>query len=442
MTRKHSSASFVRLTLVIASAIAFCLAGATTASAITRAEVLSRAQVRVDRPVPYSQAKYYAGYRTDCSGYVSMCWATGMSYSTRSFYLVTHPIRSADLRPGDAMLKKGYHIRLFYGWYDAAKTQYVAYESSSGKIAGVRIHSFAEDIASGYVPVRYDRISNGTTSPNVLRNPSFDTWAYSWSVSTDQPVWWASHGTYGQAVATRRKDTYYSARNSLRLANASSARSMVTGISQAASVTPEVKYRLTSYAKTACDPSGLEMRVTCMGPSGEILSDTPVTADRFGVGPTGYKKMSLMFATPANATSARVAFSLAGGTSADASGNPVAGTSAFIDHISLERPRMAVGMNAGASSFYVSKRITLSGSVAPTSSIGTTATVYVKRPGSSTWKRVSSVEVTASGTIACWRSSYYVSRSSPRGIYYFKTVVPGVDGWLPGTSRIASVRKR
>ena len=110
---------------LIPLAVAFVLLGASQAFAITRATVLDRAQRRIDLPVGYSQSKYYAGYRTDCSGYVSMCWATGSSYNTRTFYQVTHRISVADLRPGDALLKKGYHIRLFYGWLDDAHTTYI-----------------------------------------------------------------------------------------------------------------------------------------------------------------------------------------------------------------------------------------------------------------------------------------------------------------------------
>src|SRR4051794_18585940 len=34
----------------------------------------------LDAHVPYSQSAYRAGYRTDCSGFVSMCWQLGTSY--------------------------------------------------------------------------------------------------------------------------------------------------------------------------------------------------------------------------------------------------------------------------------------------------------------------------------------------------------------------------
>ena len=41
---------------------------------IARTTILSRGQDWVDKHVPYSQTGTHDGYRTDCSGFVSMCW--------------------------------------------------------------------------------------------------------------------------------------------------------------------------------------------------------------------------------------------------------------------------------------------------------------------------------------------------------------------------------
>jgi len=36
--------------------------------------VIANAKTWLNPPVPYSQTAYHNGYRTDCSGYVSMAW--------------------------------------------------------------------------------------------------------------------------------------------------------------------------------------------------------------------------------------------------------------------------------------------------------------------------------------------------------------------------------
>jgi hypothetical protein len=113
-TRRSPGVALRYRALLVALVVALTLLPAAGAFAISRSTVLSRAQSWVDSPVRYSQSRYHSGYRTDCSGYVSMCWATGTSWSTRSFYRVSYSIRASQLQPGDAMLKKGSHIRLFY----------------------------------------------------------------------------------------------------------------------------------------------------------------------------------------------------------------------------------------------------------------------------------------------------------------------------------------
>ena len=103
-----TSARFSRcFALVTATALALVALSPASAFAISRNSVLARAQTRVDSPVKYSQKRHYLGYRTDCSGYVSMCWKTETSWSTRSFNSVTRRISASQLKPGDALLKKG-----------------------------------------------------------------------------------------------------------------------------------------------------------------------------------------------------------------------------------------------------------------------------------------------------------------------------------------------
>jgi hypothetical protein len=49
---------------------------------ITRSEIIARADTWMHPPVPYSQDAYKGGYRTDCSGYVSMAWIRPACRST------------------------------------------------------------------------------------------------------------------------------------------------------------------------------------------------------------------------------------------------------------------------------------------------------------------------------------------------------------------------
>jgi len=85
---------------------------------ITRAEILRRSkELWPQNGITYSQSVLRANtegekYRTDCSGYVSMCWHTPTSgsgdwggYSTVTFVTqgIMHEIPFSDLRPGDAI---------------------------------------------------------------------------------------------------------------------------------------------------------------------------------------------------------------------------------------------------------------------------------------------------------------------------------------------------
>lgn len=433
------SAIWLRLTLAAFLLLAFTLLAAQSAGAISRNDVLARAQRRVDYPVPYSQLKYYAGYRTDCSGYVSMCWATGTSWATMSFHNVTHGIKVTELEPGDALLKPGYHIRLFYAWLDEEHTQYVAYESGYGTVAVARIHSIADDLAFGYKPVRYDRISTSPAPRNVLKNGGFNTWARAWSTQPLQPVWWQTTGPWGMTVTTRRTDTYTSARSSLELSNPSADPTTFTTLSQSVPIVPGADYRVTVQAKSAYDPRGIELRLTYLDALGASLAETATTGDTAGVNPVSWSQMSMLASAPPEAARAVVSVRLAGGSSTDASGTVTFGTSLLLDGVSLARPQISASIKPSTTTTYRGRRITLSGTVSPTAAIDTTATLYVKRPGG-TWQKVSSAPVYASGSGAAWKATYRFSSSMPRGTYRFRAKIARVPGYLGTTTGSASVR--
>jgi len=93
--------------------------------------MIARAQVWVEKKVPYNQGAEYDGYREDCSGYVSMAWETAKpGYTTFTLPQISKPISKDDLQPGDVLLCTTEHVVLFGGWSDASKTQYVAYEET------------------------------------------------------------------------------------------------------------------------------------------------------------------------------------------------------------------------------------------------------------------------------------------------------------------------
>lgn len=441
--RRHGLGAHAFGITLLSLSVAFTLIGASSALAISRDTVLARAQGWVDKPVAYSQSKYHAGYRTDCSGYVSMCWGTGTSWSTSTFFAVTHKIRVSQLKPGDAMLKRGSHVRLFYAWADDAHTSYITYESGYGSVAVCRIHDLAADLADGYVPARYDRISDSATPNNVLRNRSFDAWLKPWNRPPEQPLWWTVRGFGLPTLATHRKDIYRTARNSLQLVNPNDGiddtSGEITELSQVATITQGVPYLLTAWAQTPSNPANLELGVAYLDASGQSIVASKTTGEAWGVSNSAFRRMSVKLTAPANATRALVTVRLAGGTTTDTVGGVTNGTSAILDDIALARPQATISIKPNATKFRRGRSVVLKGSIAPAAAVGVRTAVYVQRPGSG-WKRLTSATARASGSTATWRSAYYFAKRARRGTYRFRTVVPAIPGYLGATSSIVSVK--
>jgi hypothetical protein len=125
---------------------------------------LARARAWVDAKVTYSMEAYYGGYRTDCSGFVSMAWRADDSYTTRSLYLVSREIAKGELLSGDALLwRKTYgdeigHVRLFGGWLDAGHERYWVYEQAASAGSAVRSEYSWLETAESYRPIRYEHV--------------------------------------------------------------------------------------------------------------------------------------------------------------------------------------------------------------------------------------------------------------------------------------------
>ena len=143
--------------------------------------------------VPYSQSKWAlengtpvapgtanpstVGYRTDCSGFASLCWnlrdskgrplsestATFGSKGSKTYFQIT----KAQLIPGDMILASavwgapGPHAIIFDGWVDAAQTQFWAMEqTSSSSHDGTILHarSWNDAVARKFRPYRYSQL--------------------------------------------------------------------------------------------------------------------------------------------------------------------------------------------------------------------------------------------------------------------------------------------
>ena len=153
-------------------AVAIAVMGALlapTAQAQPGSRAIERARSWVEANVGYSGSNYftneYGTYRTDCSGYVSMAWGLGSSYTTVTLPSVSYAIAKDALEAGDILNNPlpgtSGHVVLFAGWANAERTEYYAYEESPS--GGAHLSQIPYPYWPGYgtfIPRRYI----GTTS--------------------------------------------------------------------------------------------------------------------------------------------------------------------------------------------------------------------------------------------------------------------------------------
>ncbi len=129
-----------------------------------RAEAIRRGFTWYDARVPYSQSRSHGGYRTDCSGFVSMSWNLGTSFSTADFSTgggdSSRLGSYGSLEPADALVRRSNgegHIMLFVGWNDAKHTSACVIEQESTKL-DMQFHARTTTslTASGYHAIRAD----------------------------------------------------------------------------------------------------------------------------------------------------------------------------------------------------------------------------------------------------------------------------------------------
>jgi len=126
-----------------------------TAHAITRDAVLDRAHNWVAKKVRYSQSSTFGGYRRDCSGFVSMAWKLGRSYTSTTIRSVAKRVPLSKLKPGDAIRTPG-HVAIFVKWANRARTRYVAMEQSTWGRPALR---HVRSVGRGATGLRYRRIT-------------------------------------------------------------------------------------------------------------------------------------------------------------------------------------------------------------------------------------------------------------------------------------------
>ena len=153
---------------------------APTAQAQPGSRAIERARSWVEANVGYSGSNYftneYGTYRTDCSGYVSMAWGLGSSYTTVTLPSVSYAIAKDALEAGDILNNPlpgtSGHVVLFAGWANAERSEYYAYEESPS--GGAHLSQIPYPYWPGYgtfTPRRYVGMTSKTPPPVKLPEP-------------------------------------------------------------------------------------------------------------------------------------------------------------------------------------------------------------------------------------------------------------------------------
>lgn len=174
---------------------------------ITRAQIITRAELWVAQQVPYSQTAWwknqYGTYRQDCSGYVSMAWDLDQytDFWTGNLNLVSRTIPASTLLPGDILLSDK-HTILFAGWADTQHTEFDYFEEAhpgtdARYVVDAPLSAFLDN---GFAPFRYDGVVNSAALPTLPTGQNYALLASEGSevdppgVSTLQPAGLSSSG--------------------------------------------------------------------------------------------------------------------------------------------------------------------------------------------------------------------------------------------------------
>ncbi len=130
-----------------------------------RGDAITRGFSWLDANVPYSQSKYYGGYRTDCSGFVSMCWDLGTSTNTATLFATgsydSDLASWDDLLPADAIVRQG-HVVMFLAWEPDKTGVCVLEQASTASDMQFRVHSLSSLQSQGFKPIRASKLADDT----------------------------------------------------------------------------------------------------------------------------------------------------------------------------------------------------------------------------------------------------------------------------------------
>ncbi|MFD6229972.1 FG-GAP-like repeat-containing protein [Streptomyces sp. NPDC060232] len=144
---------------------------ATAPTKLTRSGAIARAKSWVGIGLDYDSGGRRGGYRTDCSGFVSMAWDLDFQPATNTFASrgVTESITKSELKAGDALLDddagSSGHIVLFERWANSERTKYWGFDFTPSGVHH-RVYDYPYYPGYGpYEPVRYKNIADDTTTP-------------------------------------------------------------------------------------------------------------------------------------------------------------------------------------------------------------------------------------------------------------------------------------
>lgn len=218
------------------------LTSACTASAIragtpdARRSIIDRALNWVSNGVQYSQSPQsrWGGYRTDCSGLVSMAWGLPPPGNTTHSFAGgpwdngrSHRISWSELEPGDALNNPQHHIMLFAGWLDENHTRFCTIEEYNwGRPASILHHTIHDTsrgspIRSVYIPCRSASAPPSSSTGTGGSSGSAGSTCYSQTLGREVPaltcvesrfdrtwyqcvngLWRPGRGTYGACASS------------------------------------------------------------------------------------------------------------------------------------------------------------------------------------------------------------------------------------------------